>query len=52
MWLHATSRPADSSELAGRQGDHMTQETDEILEMTENPEDVLQEEGIEVEQPA
>ena len=30
----------------------MTQETDEILDMTENPEDVLQEEGIEVEQPA
>jgi hypothetical protein len=30
----------------------MTQESDEILEMTEIPEEVMQEEGIEVEQPA
>jgi hypothetical protein len=29
----------------------VTQETEEVLEMTENPEEVMQEEGIEVEQP-
>jgi hypothetical protein len=29
----------------------MTQETEEVLEMTENPEEVMQEEGIEIEQP-
>jgi len=30
----------------------MTQETEEILEMTEIPEEVMQEEGITVEDPA
>jgi hypothetical protein len=30
----------------------MTQETEEILEMTEIPEEVMEEEGIEVDPPA
>jgi hypothetical protein len=30
----------------------MTQDTEEVLEMTEIPEEVMQEEGVEVEQPA
>jgi hypothetical protein len=30
----------------------MTQETEEVLEMTEIPEEVMQEEGITVEDPA
>jgi hypothetical protein len=30
----------------------MTQETEEVLEMTEIPEEVMQEEGITIEDPA
>lgn len=29
----------------------MTQETDEVLEITEIPEEVMQEEGVQIEQP-
>jgi hypothetical protein len=30
----------------------MTQESDEVLEMTEIPEEVMQQEGVEVEDPS
>jgi hypothetical protein len=50
--VRATSRtPLRLIVQEGKVGIAMTQETEEVLEMTENPEEVMQEEGIEIEQP-
>ena len=55
FWGHRIHCPANR--VRGRVfgsrkvGVTVTQETEEILEMTEIPEEVMQEEGVEIEQP-
>ena len=44
-------RPRQAVESASKGVEPMTQETEEILEMTEIPEEVMRDEGIEITPP-
>jgi hypothetical protein len=44
--IHSSVSPSRRAGIA------MTQETEEVLEMTENPDEILEQEGVEVQDPS